>query len=185
MPLVTLTLRQRRPAVFKQAVLDAIHAALVQAGIPEADRFQRVFTLEAADAHMDPWYPDLPRPRTDDALLIEILWSVGRSVRIKRALLADLMQRLDALHGIRPVKEFQTLVPEADDHAAMYRVSIRDTSRQTTRNPKPCIRRRVAKSGVAEVKTAISSPGATVSSGGTRRRAWRAMAGKTALRRWA
>lgn len=97
MPLVTLTLRQRRPAVFKQAVLDAIHAALVQAGIPEADRFQRVFTLEAADAHMDPWYPDLPRPRTDDALLIEILWSVGRSVRIKRALLADLMQRLDAL----------------------------------------------------------------------------------------
>lgn len=97
MPLVTLTLRQRRPAVFKQAVLDAIHAALVQAGIPEADRFQRVFTLEAADAHMDPWYPDLPRPRTDDALLVEILWSVGRSVRIKRALLADLMQRLDAL----------------------------------------------------------------------------------------
>ena len=97
MPLVTLTLRQRRPAVFKQAVLDAIHAALVQAGIPEADRFQRVFTLEAADAHMDPWHPDLPRPRTDDALLIEILWSVGRSVRIKRALLADLMQRLDAL----------------------------------------------------------------------------------------
>lgn len=97
MPLVTLTLRQRRPAVFKQAVLDAIHAALVQAGIPESDRFQRVFTLEAADAHMDPWYPDLPRPRTDDALLVEILWSVGRSVRIKRALLADLMQRLDAL----------------------------------------------------------------------------------------
>lgn len=97
MPLVTLTLRQRRPAVFKTAVLDAIHGALVQAGVPLADRFQRVVTLDPADAHIDPHYPDLDRPRTADALLIEILWSVGRSVKVKRALLADLMQRLAAL----------------------------------------------------------------------------------------
>lgn len=97
MPLVTLTLRQRRPAVYKAAVLDAIHAALVQSGVPETDRFQRVFTLDPADVHMDPTYPDLARPRTADALLIEILWSVGRSVKVKRALLADLMQRLAGL----------------------------------------------------------------------------------------
>ncbi|MFP8777087.1 tautomerase family protein [Hydrogenophaga sp. RWCD_12] len=97
MPLVTLTLRQRRPAVYKAAVLDAIHAALVQAGVPGTDRFQRVFTLDPSDAHIDPTYPDLARPRTDDALLIEILWSVGRSVKVKRALLTDLMQRLAAL----------------------------------------------------------------------------------------
>lgn len=97
MPLVTLTLRQRPPAVFKTAVLDAIHGALVQAGVPPADRFQRVITLDPADAHIDPHYPDLDRPRTADALLIEILWSVGRSVKVKRALLADLMQRLAAL----------------------------------------------------------------------------------------
>ena len=97
MPLVTLTLRQRRPAVFKTAVLDAIHGALVQAGVPLADRFQRVITLDPADAHIDPHYPDLDCPRTADALLIEILWSVGRSVKVKRALLADLMQRLAAL----------------------------------------------------------------------------------------
>ena len=97
MPLVTLTLRQRRPAVFKTAVLDAIHSALVQAGVPLADRFQRVITLDPVDAHIDPHYPDLHRPRTADALLIEILWSVGRSVKVKRALLADLMQRLAAL----------------------------------------------------------------------------------------
>lgn len=97
MPLVTLTLRQRRPAVYKAAVLDAIHAALVQAGVPETDRFQRVFTLDPSDAHFDPTYPDLARPRTDDALLIEILWSVGRSVKVKRAMLADLMRRLAEL----------------------------------------------------------------------------------------
>lgn len=97
MPLVTLTLRERRPAVFKTAVLDAVHAALVNTGVPETDRFQRVFTLDPADAHIDPLYPDLARPRGGDFLLIEILWSVGRSVKVKRALLADLMQRLAAL----------------------------------------------------------------------------------------
>lgn len=97
MPLVTLTLRQRRPAVFKTAVLDAIHGALVHSGVPLADRFQRVITLDPEDAYIDPFYPDLDRPRTADALLIEVLWSVGRSVKVKRALLAELMQRLAAL----------------------------------------------------------------------------------------
>lgn len=97
MPLVTLTLREARTADFKTAVLDAIHAALVQSGVPVADRFQRVLTLAPEDARIDPDYPDLARPRTSGSLLIEILWSVGRSVKVKRALLADLMARLGAL----------------------------------------------------------------------------------------
>ena len=97
MPLVTLTLRQRRSDDFKAAVLDAIHGALVNTGVPADDRFQRMFTLEPADLRMDANYPDLSRPRTDEAMLVEILWSVGRSVKVKRALLADLMQRLVAL----------------------------------------------------------------------------------------
>ena len=97
MPLVTLTLRQHRSGDFKAAVLDAIHGALVNTGVPTDDRFQRVFTLEPADLRMDANYPDLSSPRTDEAMLVEILWSVGRSVKVKRALLADLMQRLVAL----------------------------------------------------------------------------------------
>ncbi|MCB2017663.1 MAG: tautomerase family protein [Hydrogenophaga sp.] len=97
MPLVTLTLRQRRPAVYKAAVLDAIHDALVATGVPPEDRFQRVFTLDPADLHIDATYPDLERPRTSDFMLIEVLWSVGRSVKVKRRLLADLMQRLNQL----------------------------------------------------------------------------------------
>lgn len=97
MPLVTLTLREPQTPAFKTAVLDAIHDALVQSGVPQADRFQRVITLAAEDACIDPTFPDLARPRTSGSLLIEILWSVGRSVRVKRALLADLMARLAAL----------------------------------------------------------------------------------------
>ena len=97
MPLVTLTLREPQTPAFKTAVLDAIHDALVQSGVPQADRFQRVITLAPEDARIDPTFPDLARPRTSGSLLIEILWSVGRSVRVKRALLADLITRLAAL----------------------------------------------------------------------------------------
>lgn len=97
MPLVTLTLLEPQTPAFKTAVLDAIHDALVQSGVPQADRFQRVITLAPEDARIDPTFPDLARPRASGSLLIEILWSVGRSVRVKRALLADLMARLAAL----------------------------------------------------------------------------------------
>ena len=94
MPLVTLTVRRPKSEAFKTKVLDAVHAALVSSGVPAADRFQRVIELEAADFRFDLTYPDLKSERTDDFVLIEILWSVGRSVKVKRALLDQLMETL-------------------------------------------------------------------------------------------
>ncbi len=91
MPLVTLTVAKPKTASFKGAVLDAIHAALVSAGVPATDRFQRVLELDASDLRIDPRYPDVQGARTDDFILVEILWSVGRSVKVKRKLLEDLM----------------------------------------------------------------------------------------------
>jgi hypothetical protein len=94
MPLVTLTVRKPRPAAFRSTVLDAVHAALVASGVPEADRFQRVLELDAADFRFDARYPDVEGARNDDFALIEILWSAGRSVKVKKKLLADLMASL-------------------------------------------------------------------------------------------
>lgn len=91
MPLVTLTVRKPKSAAFKTAVLDAVHAALVSSGVPKADLFQRVIELDAEDFRFDPAYPDLKTPRNGDFVLIEILWSAGRSVKVKRALLEHLM----------------------------------------------------------------------------------------------
>lgn len=96
MPLVTLTLRQPKTAAFKTTVLDAVHAALLSVGVPETDKFQRVLELGADDFRFDATYPDLASPRTDDFVLIEILWSAGRSVKVKKQLLATLMARLSA-----------------------------------------------------------------------------------------
>ena len=94
MPLVTLTVRAPKTEAFKSAVLDAVHASLVSSGVPEADRFQRVQELDAADFRFDAGYPDLASPRTDGFVLVEILWSVGRSVKVKKKLLSDLMSAL-------------------------------------------------------------------------------------------
>ena len=97
MPLVTLTVRKPKTAAFKAAVLDAIHDSLVATGVPAADKFQRVIELDAEDFRYDLKYPDVKTSRTDDFALIEILWSVGRSVNVKKKFVADVMQRLSAL----------------------------------------------------------------------------------------
>lgn len=102
MPLVTLTLRPGKPKEFKLAILGAVHGALVASGVPEKDRFQRVLELGADEFRFDGEYPDLTIPRTDDFVLIEILWSVGRSVKVKRKLLADLVAALGKSPGLHP-----------------------------------------------------------------------------------
>lgn len=97
MPLVTLTVRAPKTGAFKAGVLDAIHTCLAATGVPIADKFQRVLELGADDFRFDTGYPDLTSPRTEDFVLIEILWSVGRSVKIKKKFLTDLMAALSAL----------------------------------------------------------------------------------------
>ena len=101
MPLVTITVRRPKPDSFKSGVLDAVQAALVSVGVPETDRFHRVLELDAADFRYDARYPDLQRPRDDDFVLIEILWSAGRSVKVRRGLLEVLMGGLSQA-GLNP-----------------------------------------------------------------------------------
>jgi phenylpyruvate tautomerase PptA (4-oxalocrotonate tautomerase family) len=99
-PLVTVTLRRPRDAAFKRALLDTIHSALVEAGVPPADRFQRVLTLAPEDFVVDARYPDAAADRDAGFVLIEILWSVGRSVKVKRALLQNLVASLERSPGV-------------------------------------------------------------------------------------
>ena len=102
MPLVTVTLRKGKSTDFKSAVLGAVHRALVASGVPEADRFQRILELGPDDFRFDPTYPDVSVPRTDDFVLIEVLLSVGRSVKVKRKILSDIMGSLATAPGLNP-----------------------------------------------------------------------------------
>ncbi len=101
MPLVTLTVRKPKSASFKASVLDAVHAALISSGVPAADKFQRVIELDADDFRFDTSYPDLTSQRNENFVLIEILWSVGRSVKVKKAMLGELMGSL-VKQGLNP-----------------------------------------------------------------------------------
>jgi hypothetical protein len=94
MPLVTLTVRKPKSGAFKSTILDAVHSAMVASGVPATDKFQRVFELDAEDFRFDPAYPDVRTARTEDFVLVEILWSVGRSVKVKKKLLEELMGML-------------------------------------------------------------------------------------------
>jgi phenylpyruvate tautomerase PptA (4-oxalocrotonate tautomerase family) len=102
MPLITLTIRKGKSSAFKSAVFNAVHLALVASGVPEADRFHRVLELDQDDFRFDANYPDLASPRTDDFVLIEILLSVGRSVKIKKKILGDLIAHASSDPGLNP-----------------------------------------------------------------------------------
>ncbi len=96
MPLVTLTLVRPKSAEFKDSVFEAVHNALINVGVPAADRFQRVFELAPEDFRFDLSYPDVQGHRNADFVLIEVLLSVGRSVKIKRQFLETLISGLTA-----------------------------------------------------------------------------------------
>ena len=96
MPLVTLTVQRPKSAEFKDSVLGAVHSALVAIGVPASDRFQRVLELSPEDFRFDPSFPDVKGARTEDFVLIEVLLSVGRSVKLKRQFLDTLMAGLSA-----------------------------------------------------------------------------------------
>lgn len=96
MPLVTVTVQRPRTAEFKNAVLSAVHDALVASGVPQTDRFQRVLELDPGDFRFDASYPDLTSPRNETFVLIEILLSVGRSVKVKKKIVRDIVETLAA-----------------------------------------------------------------------------------------
>jgi phenylpyruvate tautomerase PptA (4-oxalocrotonate tautomerase family) len=102
MPLVTVTVRKPKSPAFKSAVLEAVHRALVASGVPEKDRFHRVLELDREDFRYDATYPDAAVARTENFVLIQILLSVGRSAKVKRKILDDLVSGLRLDPGIDP-----------------------------------------------------------------------------------
>lgn len=98
MPFVTLTVHRDTPHATRRLLLDAVHTALVSVGVPVADRFQRVLALADDEFVFDPHYPEEPgsgrSPRDRRFAIVEVLWSVGRSVKVKKQMLARLHQCL-------------------------------------------------------------------------------------------
>lgn len=98
MPLITISLLKGRSKEQKLGIADAVHSALVSSGVPVEDRFQRILELDPENLIFNRNYPELATPRSDAFVVIEILLSVGRSVKVKRGILSKLMEELKAIN---------------------------------------------------------------------------------------
>ena len=101
MPLFTVTMKSSRSADEIDRLSRAIHAASIAAGYPEDDLFQRFHSLRPNDFKVDLYYPALPKPRTDQILMIEVLISSGTDTDRKKGLVAALVEKLSEA-GIDP-----------------------------------------------------------------------------------
>ena len=100
MPLFTVTMKSNGSTSEKDRLSRAIHAASIAAGYPEDDLFQRFLSLGPSDFRVDLYYPALPKPRTDQMLMIEVLVSSGTDTNRKKGLVA-LVEKLGEA-GIDP-----------------------------------------------------------------------------------
>jgi hypothetical protein len=101
MPLFTVTMKSNRSTNEKDRLSKVVHAASIVAGYPEDDLFQRFLSLGPSDLKVDLYYPALPKPRTDQMLMIEVLVSSGTDTKREKGLVAARVEKLGEA-GIAP-----------------------------------------------------------------------------------
>ncbi len=102
MPLARISIRKGRTADEKKALLDAVHASMIEAlKIPENDRNQRI--TEYVDEDLI-----IPPGKTAKYTLVEIIMFPGRSIEAKRHLYQSLVKNLAEL-GTDPMDVFIVL----------------------------------------------------------------------------
>jgi 4-oxalocrotonate tautomerase len=109
MPLVRIDLRQGKAAGYRAALGDAVHQAMVETiNVPAADRFQVIAEHPAGGMIHDPSY--LGISRTDDVVFVQITLNAGRTVEMKKALYARIVELLAQKPGLRPEDVLVSLV---------------------------------------------------------------------------
>jgi phenylpyruvate tautomerase PptA (4-oxalocrotonate tautomerase family) len=113
MPLVRIAMRQGKPAQYRRAIADGVHAALVEAAsVPPLDRFQILTELAPEDLIYDASY--LGIARSDDIVMIQIVLN-QRATNVKLALYKAIADRLASDPGVRREDVLISLVPVAPE----------------------------------------------------------------------
>jgi 4-oxalocrotonate tautomerase len=109
MPLVRIAMRQGKPAQYRRAIADGVHAAMVEAAnVPPLDRFQILTEHMPEDLIYDASY--LGIARTDDIVVIQIVLN-QRPTNVKLALYKAIADRLASDPGVRCEDVLISLVP--------------------------------------------------------------------------
>jgi phenylpyruvate tautomerase PptA (4-oxalocrotonate tautomerase family) len=115
MPLVRIALRKGKSPEFRRALSDSIHRAMVETiKVPEQDRFQIITEHDDSGLIYDPSY--LGISRSDGVVLVQITLSAGRTLEVRKALFARIVQLLREVPGIRPEDVFINLVEVAKEN---------------------------------------------------------------------
>ena len=101
MPLVRISLQRGKPLVYRRAVADGVHLALVEGiGIPAKDRFQIVSEHDAESLIYDREYFGVAR--SDDTIFIQVSLRRGRPEGVKQDFYRRVVANLQADPGVRP-----------------------------------------------------------------------------------
>ena len=115
MPLVWISLREGKPAAYRQAIGDGVHRAMVETiNVPAPDRFQVITEHGPENLIYDPTY--LGIERTDDVIFVRITLNAGRTTEQKRALYARMTELLSNSPGVRPQDVLISLVEVAREN---------------------------------------------------------------------
>lgn len=94
-PLVKIEVIEGKTREYKQAILDGVHQALMKSlGIPDSDRFQRIYELPFNNF-------EYPPDRTPNVTIIEITMFKGRTLKAKRELYQAIVNNLEKNPGIK------------------------------------------------------------------------------------
>ena len=112
MPLVRIHLLEGTSPVYRKAIADGVHTAMIEAiAIPADDRFQVIAEHAGDNFFYDPKY--LGIHRSDKVVFIQITLSAGRKPGQKRALYKRIVELLGKSPGIRPEDVVISLVEVA------------------------------------------------------------------------
>lgn len=93
-PFVKIETRKGYSSEYKKGILNGVHQALVDAlGIPDSDRFQRIYELDKENF-------ECPPDRTGAVTLVQITLFPGRSFEAKKKLYRNIVENLRKNPGI-------------------------------------------------------------------------------------
>ena len=110
MPLVQIDVQHGHSTAHRRAILDGVHAALVECfKIPDHDRIQ-VMREHAAENF------DRPPGRSDSFTVVQLVAFAGRSREAKRDVFAAIVRNLQQAPGIDPLDVFIVLCEPPRDN---------------------------------------------------------------------
>jgi 4-oxalocrotonate tautomerase len=101
MPMTRLAIRKGKSADYKVAIQDGIYQAMRETcHIGEGDRFMSLTEHEDSEFSFGADY--LGIRRSENLVQIQIFWSLGKTVEMKRALYKRIVELLGQNPGVRP-----------------------------------------------------------------------------------